>query len=250
MGYSIHQRLTDTRCLKPHLEKIKAKLGVLPKTVIADAGYSGEGNYAYLEAEELDAVVKYNTYHEEKSKVWKTNIGKIDNWTYDQDEDSWTCKAGQKLHFRYESKEITESGYELRHRHYRSENCADCPLKPDCTKAAGNREVKVSMEYLRYKNQAREILRSEEGYGLSVRRMTEPESVFGQIKNNRGFRRFLLRGMQKVSLEVEWLSLAHNLLKQAAMEQNTKKQVKDNYLDLLFLDISLFFRKVSVSSED
>ncbi|AJS59739.1 IS1182 family transposase [Paenibacillus sp. IHBB 10380] len=224
VGYSIHQRPTDTRCLKPHLEKIKATLGVLPKTVIADAGYGGEENYAYLEAEEVDAVVKYNTYHKEKSKAWKTNIGKIDNWTYDKGEDTWTCKAGQILHFRYESKEITESGYEIRHRHYRSASCAGCPLKAACTKAPGNREVKVSIEYLRHKNEAREILQSEEGYALSVRRMTEPESVFGQIKNNRGFRRFLLRGLQKVNLEVGWLSLAHNLLKQAAMEQKYKKE--------------------------
>ncbi|WP_169732281.1 transposase [Cohnella thermotolerans] len=39
----------------------------------------------------------------------------------------------------------------------------------------------------------REKLRSEEGYTLSVRRMIEPESVFGQMKNNRGFRRSALR---------------------------------------------------------
>ncbi|ERM18905.1 hypothetical protein P615_01135 [Brevibacillus laterosporus PE36] len=47
----------------------------------------------------------------------------------------------------------------------------------------------------------------------------EPESVFGQMKNNRGFQRFLLRGLPKVSLEVGWLSLAHNLLKKAAVDQ-------------------------------
>ncbi|WP_235594126.1 hypothetical protein [Paenibacillus naphthalenovorans] len=33
------------------------------------------------------------------------------------------------------------------------------------------------------------------------------------MKNNRNFRRLLLRGLPKVSLEVGWLSLAHNLLK-------------------------------------
>ncbi|MDQ0196463.1 hypothetical protein J2T20_004875 [Paenibacillus wynnii] len=43
---------------------------------------------------------------------------------------------------------------------------------------------------------------------MAVRQMTKPESVFGQLKNNRGFRRFLVRGMEKVTLEVGWLSLA------------------------------------------
>ncbi|WP_028592495.1 transposase [Paenibacillus massiliensis] len=55
----------------------------------------------------------------------------------------------------------------------------------------------VSLERLRYQKQAREMLQSEEGYLLAVRRMTEPESVFGQLKNKRGFRRFLLRGIEK-----------------------------------------------------
>lgn len=223
IGYSLHQRPTDTRCLKPHLEKVKTLLGKLPSKVIADAGYGGEENYAYLESENLEAIVKYSTYHKEKTKAWKKNIGKVDNWTYSQEEDTWICLAGQTLRFRYESKETTESGYEIHHRHYRSESCEGCPLKESCTKAKGNREIKVSLPFIQYKNQARERLRSEEGWALAVRRMVEPESVFGQIKNNRGFRRFLLRGLPKVSLEVGWLSLAHNLLKKAAIDNKIRQ---------------------------
>ncbi len=222
VGYSLHQRPTDTRCLKPHLDKVKHALGKVPQTIIADAGYGGEENYAYLEELKVDALVKYSTYHREKSKSWSKDISKIDNWTYDETEDTWTCAAGRKLVFRYESKQKTESGYEIQHRHYRSLSCEDCPLKPSCTKAVGNREIQVSLRYMRYKQQMKEKLRSEEGYKLSVRRMIEPESVFGQMKNNRGFRRFLLRGLPKVSLEVGWLSLAHNLLKKAATD--TKRE--------------------------
>lgn len=220
VGYSLHQRPTDTRCLKPHLEKVKSALGKIPGTIVADAGYGGEENYAYLENEELEAIVKYGTYHKEKSKRWQNDVSKIDNWDYNEDEDTWTCKAGQKLVFHRKSKDKTESGYEIEYHHYRSTSCEDCPLKPSCTKAAGNREVKASLKYMRLKKQARDKLRSEEGYALAVRRMIEPESVFGQIKNNRGFRRFLLRGLPKVSLEVGWLSLAHNLLKKAAIDRN------------------------------
>ncbi|WP_219836914.1 IS1182 family transposase [Paenibacillus sp. R14(2021)] len=227
IGYSLHQRPTDTRCLKPHLEKVKAQLGKLPGTVIADAGYGGEENYAYLEGEQVEAIVKYGTYHIEKSKRWQQDISKIDNWQYDEKEDTWICAAGQKLFFRRESKETTESGYEIKYRHYRSTSCEGCPLKQSCTKAQGDREIRVSLSYLKYKGQVREKLRSEEGYALSVRRMTEPESVFGQVKNNRGFRRFLLRGLPKVSLEVGWLSLAHNLLKKSTIDQNRKMAVQE-----------------------
>ena len=58
---------------------------------------------------------------------------------------------------------------------------------------------------------------------VQVRRMTELEGVFGQLKNNRGFRRFLLRGLSKVTLGVGWLSLAYNLLKQATTDQKRKR---------------------------
>nr|WP_282936304.1 hypothetical protein [Paenibacillus sp. RC67] len=39
--------------------------------------------------------------------------------------------------------------------------------------------------------------------------MIEPEPVFGDIKNNRGFKRFLFRDLPKVNLEVGWLSLSN-----------------------------------------
>ena len=222
LGYSVHQRPTDTRCFIPHLEKVKAQFGKLPGTIIADAGYGGEENYDYLEFNEREAVVKYSTYHREKSKAWQKDLSKIDNWTYHSEEDTWTCTEERTLHFQRRSKEKTESGYEIEYRHYRSASCEDCPLKAQCTKSQGDREIKVSMKYWRLKNQARQKLRSEEGYALAVRRMIEPEPVFGQIKNNRSFKRFLLRALPKVSLEVGWLSLAHNLLKKAAVD--AKKQ--------------------------
>lgn len=223
VGYSLHQRPTDTRCLIPHLEQVRASLGKIPKTVIADAGYGGEENYAYLAQKELTALVKYNTFHQEQSAAWRKDVSKVENWSYQEEEDVWLCPNGQRLTFRYESTRETESGYTIRVRHYRSPDCSGCPFKEQCTKAAGYREIRVSIPYLHFKQQAKDLLQSEQGRQLSVKRMTEPESVFGQVKNNRGFRRFLLRGLPKVSLEVGWLSLAHNLLKRAAAADEPKK---------------------------
>lgn len=103
----------------------------------------------------MEALVKFSTYHRGKSKKWQRDISKLDNWQCDEDEDTWTCLAGRKLLFRYESMETTESGYEMKKRHYRSEGCEGCPLKDACTKAKGNREFSVSLKYLRYKQRAR-----------------------------------------------------------------------------------------------
>src|SRR5215470_18974506 len=51
------------------------------------------------------------------------------------------------------------------------------------------------------------------GRAVYARRKTIPEPVFGQIKAARGFRRFWLRGVQKVRGEWALICLTHNLLK-------------------------------------
>jgi len=54
---------------------------------------------------------------------------------------------------------------------------------------------------------------SQPGQELYARRKTIVEPVFGQIKEARGFRRFLLRCLRKVEAEWSMLTATHNLLK-------------------------------------
>ena len=61
--------------------------------------------------------------------------------------------------------------------------------------------------------QMREKLAETEGHALYKRRKAIVEPVFGQIKDARGFRRFLLRGLAAVSAEFNFIALTHNLLK-------------------------------------
>src|SRR5579884_1431468 len=56
-------------------------------------------------------------------------------------------------------------------------------------------------------------LRTAEGRAAYKRRKAIVEPVFGQIKEARGFRRFLLRGLGKVSAEWKLICATHNLLK-------------------------------------
>jgi hypothetical protein len=39
VGFSIHQKPGDASCLIPQLKVVKKRLGRLPTTVVADAGY-------------------------------------------------------------------------------------------------------------------------------------------------------------------------------------------------------------------
>ncbi|MGH9446930.1 MAG: IS1182 family transposase [Terriglobia bacterium] len=59
----------------------------------------------------------------------------------------------------------------------------------------------------------RQKLRTPEGQAVYKMRKAVVEPVFGQIKERRGFRRFLLRGLARVEAEWQIICATHNLLK-------------------------------------
>jgi len=61
--------------------------------------------------------------------------------------------------------------------------------------------------------QMRQKLRTPKGRAVYKMRKAVVEPVFGQIKEGRGFRRFLLRGLARVEAEWKMICATHNLLK-------------------------------------
>ncbi|MFC4304321.1 transposase [Cohnella boryungensis] len=93
------------------------------------------------------------------------------------------------------------SGLEQSYKIYECEDCRDCPLKANCTKAKGNRQVHWNTIWEELKAKAKKALEDDEESAVYARRKVEVESVFGHIKGNRSFRRFSLRGLEKVHTE-------------------------------------------------
>jgi hypothetical protein len=186
-------------------------LGAKPKTVIADAGYGGEGNYAYLENKRTAAVIKYGICQKEESRKRRTDCFKTDNWEYNKEGKYYVCPNGKKLAFRGVKKTANASGHAMTVRRYECESCKYCRLQKRCKKGAGNRGIERNERRLRLKRKAKGILGDEQYRELRERRSVEVETVFGQIKGNQGYRRFLPRGMTKVSTEWALLAMGYNL---------------------------------------
>jgi len=212
VGYDLFPNPTDTKTLKPHLRRQAKRLDVKPKVVIADAGYGGEENYRYLENRGTVAVIKYNSYLKEKSLKWKEEKFNSDNWEYNKKEKYYVCPNGRKLTLRERNKEkTTHSGYLIKADRYECESCKYCRLRKRCTKAKGNRSIERNEQWLRLKQKAKQTLEDERYVELRKQRSVEVETVFGQLKGNQGYRRFLLRGKEKVSTEWGLLALGYNL---------------------------------------
>lgn len=230
--YSMHQRPTDTRCFIPHLESLAASGLPMPKTVIADAGYGSEENYLYALGDEkeprFDSLIPYGMYLKEKSKSYKKNIKHAKNWTYLEDEDCFICPNGRRVAFKKYLNKTNASGYEQNLKIYECEDCSDCPLKALCTKAQGNRQVQWNPVYEEMKAKAKSALEDESKTPIYAQRKIDVESVFGHIKGNRSFVRFLLRGLEKVHTEFGIVALAHNLLKVAGIRQLLSAKLYSN----------------------
>ncbi len=220
--YTIHQNPTDTKTLKPHLENLEQTYGEevfqALEEITADAGYGSEENYDYLEQKELTAFVKYNTFDKEQDKRYQQKHKPFskDNLYYNQHEDYYICPMGQKMEKTHESIKTTEAGYYQSLSHYQTKNCNGCPVRGQCHKAKGNRIIERNHNLERHKEQTRKLLLSEQGKEKRKQRTADVEPVFAQLKHNHGFRRFSLRGLEKVELEFGLFAIAHNLRKKIA----------------------------------
>lgn len=216
-NYSIHQNPTDTKTFIPHLNQFEQQYGQKPQVAIADAGYGSEQNYEYLAAKDIESYVKYNTFDKEqrKSKHIKKPFA-AEKLHYNQEKNQYICPMGQPMQHLGTYVQKTEAGYKRTIDSYQAKNCSACPLNGACHKSKGNRIIEVSHKGNLYKKQSSENLKSEKGIYYRKKRCIEPEPVFANLKHNKNFKRFMLRGLVKVNIEAGLLAISHNLAKIAA----------------------------------
>jgi transposase len=190
------------------IDGVVENCGMAPVMALADTGYSDKNTLEKLddmEQESLTAIKEHpaNTRENDlfNSKCFLAGDG----------EDVLICPAGRKLVF----DDVYQCG-SSKYRQYSATGCSSCSFWSQCVKRGrGSRRVSVScIEHLRRK--MKEKLSSPGGKLIYALRKQIVEPVFGQIKQNRGFRRFLLRGIEGATSEVALLFLGHNLWKCAS----------------------------------
>lgn len=216
LHYTIHQSTTDHGTLQPHLDSFEKLHGTLPKELCADSGYGSEQNYEYLADKQIVAYVKYNYFHKEQSKKWKEDAFKSTNFYYNADKDCYYCPMGQAMENIGSYKRQTTDGFKQTITRYQAQNCKGCPLRGSCHKTKANRVIEVNHNLNKHRQIVRNMLTSIKGIEHRKKRPWDVEAVFGAIKANRNFKRFTLRGLDKVEIETGLLAIAHNLKKMAA----------------------------------
>ncbi len=180
-------------------------------------GYGSEENYTLLEEKEVTAFVKYGMFDKEQDENHNSKFPFVsDKLFYNQEKGCYICPIGQQMDFIGNYTRKTSTGFEQKVKRYQAKNCATCPLNGACHKSEGNRIIEINGNLKRQKQKTYELVNTEQGIERRKKRCFDVEPVFGNIKQNHGFRRFMLRGKEKVTIEWGLLAIAQNLRKKAA----------------------------------
>ena len=184
-GHDAHQFIPQMRNIKENIKLRKnTKVGV-------DCAYSDGENIKFAEDEGIDLYVPSRAQAQElEGKDQSLNH---DNYEYNWAKDElivgryrfyfkgvYTRKNGKKILMYYNDKLKKKK---------------DVPF------------------YFRERLGMRDKMSTEEGKNVYGLRKITAEPVYGNIKENFGFRGFLLRGLEKVKIELNLVCIAHNLQK-------------------------------------
>lgn len=206
IGLGAFSNRSDVGTLIPFLRRIKAHTNRTIERVIADAGYESEENYAFLDENGYESFIKPTNY-----KVKKDSLNDL---IYDSVNDRYICKGNRYLSFAWENTRATENGYQKSTKYYRTDSCVGCPHRDKCYKGKRDfREIQVSKSFNEYRKKSLDNVTSDEGILLRMNRSIQVEGVFGVLKQDYGFRRFLTRGKKKIETQFFLLAFAFNIQK-------------------------------------
>lgn len=218
----IFSQRTDVNTFIPFMESARENLGFKYLHPIADAGYESEENYTYFEQNNQEAYIKPSNYEQTKRRTYKNDIGRCENMEYDAGTDTYICHNGRKISPVSTKISKTGSGYQTEKTVYQCENCQGCPYKDKCIRQnvrcntpleERTKRFEISKTFKNQREEMHQRITTPKGIKLRTNRSIQVEGAFGVLKEDMGFRKFLMRGNAKVGTEILLLCLAYNIQK-------------------------------------
>jgi len=210
-AYDVTKETNDNYLFAQMYEKATDNTNQIPKEVSADAGYYSGETYLYIEKNKIDAYLPDSRLEYESDKSGNEIIGKYDrrNFVKDNQKDQYICPENNVMEYWK-----TGSRNGVKFRIYKGIKCAECQKAKECITHLGSkhRQIQIYQNDL-FKQLMRQKLLSSEGRRRYNKRIRTVEPVFAQIKHIMGFRRFLLRGLEKVKAEFSIICTAYNIKK-------------------------------------
>jgi transposase len=202
----------DMNLLEEVTEAAEENVGDKPEKLISDCGYHSANNIEYLEKKGIDGYIpdlSIKTIKKEKDRKTEGISFAKEAFYYDPDQDCYICPERKKLtRIKSTSDKYKNKGIVI-YRQTKKE-CQMCKHFSVCTKSKNGRIIERNGGEALRRSMAEKV-RSPEGMAIYGKRMHIAEMPFANIKQNLGFREFLLRGLNKVDGEFKMICIVHNM---------------------------------------
>ena len=165
------------------LQRTEERFALKPERIAGDVAYGTGEMLGWLVARDIDPHIP----------VWdQTEVaarGKFvrDDFTYDKERDVYTCPNGKVL----TTSGRVDKGATLKYLAKRSD-CAQCPLKPQCTTG---RERRLGRDVNQEARDYTQAMMATEAYRQSSIDRKQIERLFGEAKSHLSMTRLRLRGL-------------------------------------------------------
>jgi transposase len=212
------QDRNDAHQFKQQHKNVEKNFGRDPeREYTTDSGYHSLGQLEYVEENQIKAIIADKSPKSrspskpvDQKEVKDKNKFDRSDFIYKKGEDYYQCPAGKKLVY---NETIKVHG--RRSRQYKCLDCEGCKYRRKCLPRPDQDKyrqiVRDEKEYLAEKMYQK--TKTDYGKNKLIQRKYTIEGVFGNLKENLGFRRFRLRGLSSVQGEFNLMCIAHNINK-------------------------------------
>jgi transposase len=183
---------SDNYQLVPMLGQVEENLGRVAEQTVADAGYKAITGLSGAEEKNYSVMVNLAEPQDEPYHASR--------FSYDREKDQCICPRGERLEFERTKARDKVEPYLVRV--YTCKNYLQCPVRWQCSSSKTGRTVQIHPNHDALVRQ-REKHKDEAMRALLKRRCAIIEPVFGWGKQCMGFRRWTVRGLEKV--KTQWL---------------------------------------------
>jgi transposase len=203
VAHDVTNDINDRYLLSPMAVQAKEALGVDTLAVVADKGYVTGTELHRCEQNSITAYVPLTQPTEQRRSGVPTPEYYHTRFQYDKERDCYVCPQQHELHRQYTAW-VQKQWKSV----YATASCRDCPVKTKCTINKNGRHIhRTQHEDLLERMRARI---AQEPDKLKERQCLS-EHPFGTIKHGWHQGYFLLRGLQKVRVEISLSVLAYNV---------------------------------------
>jgi transposase len=210
LAYEVSQAREDSHELQSALDRIRENTERLPDQILVDGGYTTRQNILDT-AERPTELIGSLGKDRSKSKLQGRGVSPQfmpEHFQFQAEQNCYTCPQGKALTYKGSKQQVGAI-----EKHYRAQasDCAGCPFRSQCCPKAQRGRTLYRTEEDPKVAAFRRKMQQPEYQRIYRRRAQVAEFSNACLKEKRGLRRFMRRGLEKARAELGLACLACNV---------------------------------------